>query len=505
MKKNHVNIRNAADKVTVGLYFLLAAFLFVPGVLRAAAQPATTGVQHADSRVSLNERNALLTTILSAIKDQTGLAYGFRDSRSEVSGERFSIRVTDVAVEEALDALFRDSRYTYEITAGLILVSQRQEQPKAATVSGTVRDEKGEPLPGVTVIIKGTTVGTATDMDGRYSMTLPGNGENIVLVYSFVGMEVKEVAYTGQPEINVVLKPAMEEMEEVVVTGMFTRKANTFSGSVTTMKKEELQRVGNTNILQSLKHIDPSFMQIENLASGSNPNALPDYQMRGSSTIADVQGEYASSANQPLFILDGFETELTKILDLDMNQVESLTLLKDATAKAIYGSKAANGVVVIETVRPQSGRLKVTYTGSLNIETPDLSSYDLCDAWDKLEVERRAGLFRDNDGNAENQIALDKVYTSKLNEVLKGANTDWKAQPTRVGVGHKHSLYLEGGDNAMLYGIDLSYNNIEGVMKGSNRNTFSGGITLSYRIKDLIFRNKLTIDYNDSNESPYGT
>ncbi|MDE5612913.1 MAG: carboxypeptidase-like regulatory domain-containing protein, partial [Odoribacter sp.] len=327
-----------------------------------------------------------------------------------------------------MDRLLSDKGLSYSIDQNNVVIRKKQapQVRESLKVTGKVTDEKGQPLPGVTIVIKGTSVGTATDLDGQYAMVVPGNGENTVLVYSFVGMEVKEVTYTGQPELNVTLQPATEEMEEVVVTGMFTRKANTFSGSVTTMKKEELQRVGNANILQSLKNIDPSFMQVENLSAGSNPNALPDYQMRGSSTIADVQGEYASSANQPLFILDGFETELTKILDLDMNQVESLTLLKDATAKAIYGSKAANGVVVIETIRPKSGRLKLTYTGSLNIEAPDLSSYDLCDSWDKLEVERRAGLFQDADGNAENQIALDKVYTSKLNEVLKGANTDWK-------------------------------------------------------------------------------
>jgi len=292
-------------------------------------------------------------------------------------------------------------------------------------------------------------------------------------------------------------------MEEVVVNGAFTRKANTFTGAVTTVKGEELQRVGNQNVLQSLKNIDPSFLQIENLTAGSNPNALPDFQMRGSSSVGSLQGEFSSSANQPLFILDGFETDLTKILDLDMNQVESLTTLKDATAKAIYGAKAANGVIVIETKRPSSGRLKVSYNGGLSIEAPDLSSYDLCNAMEKLEVEKMAGLYSSD--NALTQISLDKTYANKLREILAGSDTDWKAQPTRIGVGHKHSLLLEGGDDSMLYGVDLSYNNIAGVMKGSDRNTFSGGITLSYRVKDFIFRNKLTIDYNDSNNSPYGT
>ncbi len=376
------------------------------------------------------------------------------------------------------------------------------------TISGTVTDDLGTPLPGAHVsIVKvrptDAVKAVATDIDGRFQFTFPDNVKAITV--SYIGFKMQTVTLTTSNQYEIQMETDAEAIDEVVVNGMFTRKANTFTGAVTTVKNEDLKRVGNANVLQSLKNIDPSFLQIENLSAGSNPNALPDFQMRGSTTIASVQGEYASSANQPLFILDGFETELTKILDLDMNQVESLTILKDATAKAIYGAKAANGVIVIETIRPTAGRLKVSYNGSLSIEAPDLSSYDLCNAAEKLEVERMAGLFTDKNGNGANQIVLDRTYANKLREVLAGVETDWKAQPTRVGVGHKHSVLLEGGDDSMLYGVDLSYNNIEGVMKGSNRNTFSGGVTLSYRVKNFMFRNKLTIDYNNSNESPYGT
>ncbi len=379
-------------------------------------------------------------------------------------------------------------------------------QTGSRTISGIVLDDMDYPLPGAHVsIVKvhptDAVQAVATDVNGHFTLTFPNNVKAITV--SYIGFKMKTVTLTTSNDYKIKLDPDTETMEEVVVNGAFTRKANTFTGAVTTVKGEDLQRVGNQNVLQSLKNIDPSFLQIENLAAGSNPNALPDFQMRGSSSVGSLQGEFSSSANQPLFILDGFETDLTKILDLDMNQVESLTTLKDATAKAIYGAKAANGVIVIETKRPSSGRLKVSYNGGLSIEAPDLTSYDLCNALEKLEVEKMAGLFESD--NALTQINLDKTYTNKLREILAGSDTDWKAQPTRVGVGHKHSVLLEGGDDSMLYGVDLSYNNIEGVMKGSNRNTFSGGVTLSYRVKDFIFRNKLTIDYNDSNNSPYGT
>ena len=229
---------------------------------------------------------------------------------------------------------------------------------------------------------------------------------------SYIGYEDRTITLDERTTYEISLTPSSESLEEVVVTGAFTRKANTFTGAVTTVKGDELMRVGNQNVLQSLATIDPSFMQIENLSAGSNPNAMPDFQMRGSSTISNVQSEYASNANQPLFILDGFETTLTRIMDLDMNQVESVTTLKDATAKAIYGSKGANGVVVIETKRPEAGTMRITYTGDLNIEAPDLSSYDLCNAAEKLEVERLAGLYSSD--NALTQISLDETYTNKL-------------------------------------------------------------------------------------------
>ncbi len=417
-------------------------------------------------------------------------------------------QVRDVPFEGALQMLLAGKPFEYKVDGNLVTISRVQQRPRGGNrdITGMVVDDQGEPLIGATI----TNVKNAgdresftaiTDVNGHFKLTLSGDVSQIEVNY--IGFQPKVIYLSSASSYRVQLVPDSKAIDEVVVTGVFERKANTYTGAVTTVKGEELLKVGNTNVLQSLKNIDPSFMQIENLAAGSNPNALPDFQMRGASTIASVQGEYASSANQPLFILDGFETELTKILDLDMNQVESVTTLKDATAKAIYGSKAANGVIVIETKRPESGRMRVTYTGSMSLEVPDLTSYDLANAAEKLEVERLAGLYSTD--NAQNQITLDQNYTEKLREILAGVDTDWLAQPVRNGFGHKHSLYLEGGDKAMQYGVNLMYNRIGGAMKGSDRNNFSGGVTLAYRVKNLQFRDKLTIDYNNSHNSPWGT
>ncbi len=425
----------------------------------------------------------------------------------DVERYRVTGQVTNVMFEAALQMLLSKKPLTYTIDGNLVTITLENQGHSFQNrdINGIVLDENGEPLPGATITnVKGTndreTFVVVTDINGHFKLTVSKDVRQLEV--SYIGFENKLVNLTSSASYEIKMSPDSKSIDEVVVTGMFERKANTFTGAVATLKGEELQRVGNVNVLQSLKNIDPSFIQIENLTTGSNPNALPDFQMRGSSTISSVQGEYASNANQPLFILDGFETELTKILDLDMNQVESVTTLKDATAKAIYGSKAANGVIVIETKRPQGGKMRITYTGAMSLEVPDLTSYDLANAREKLEVERLAGLFTSE--NAQNQIKLDKNYTEKLRELLAGVETDWLVQPVHNGFGHKHSVFIEGGDKAMQYGVNLSYNNISGAMRGSDRNTFSGGVTLSYRVKNLQFRDKLTIDYNKSHNSPYG-
>ena len=193
--------------------------------------------------------------------------------------------------------------------------------PHSREITGIVVDDTGEPLAGATITSVGedgnrATTMMVTDVNGHFMMSL---GEDThALEVSYIGFKARRVTLTRESSYKIVLQPDSKSVGEVVVNGAFTRKANTFTGAVTTVSGDDLSRVGNQNVLQSLKNIDPSFMQIENLGAGSNPNALPDFQMRGASTISSVQGEYASSANQPLFILDGFETELTKILDLDM-------------------------------------------------------------------------------------------------------------------------------------------------------------------------------------------
>lgn len=494
-------MKKKRDNEKFFLAVLLCGLFFMP--LGLFAQEKTT--------VTISKKGVTLKEVIADLKEQTTYDF-FYDSGLSALNETFDIDVKDKEVQAVLDEILPPLGLEYAVQRNLIIIREKltQSVDEPMTIKGKVSDVRGSTMPGVTVLVKGTTIGTSTNVDGRFELSLPRQ-DKVDLVFSFIGMESQELTYTGQEELEVVMREDLVEMDEVVVTGMFDRRAESFTGSAVTVTQEQLRAVGNTNVIQSLRNLDPSFRIAENLEIGSNPNAMPEIQLRGQSGFPDLRGEYATNPNQPLFIVDGFEADLTKVIDMDMNRIASVTLLKDAAAKAIYGSKAANGVVVIETKRPEPGELRVTYTGTVSVNLPDMSSYELCNSAEKLQVELNAGLY-DYIGyngvvyweNATQQYVYSERYNDLLKETLRGVDTDWKAQPLRNAVGHKHVVYLEGGDEAFQYGIDFSFNDVAGVMKGSDRKTFSGGLTFSYRYKNLLLRDNLEVVYNRGDNSPWG-
>ena len=495
MKKHHESLRGFPR-------WLCRLLLSVNVVLVAVS---FSFAQQNTDRVTLNMKNASLSEVFNEIKRQTHLSFMFsNDDLKDI--KRKDVQMKNVTVDEAMKKCLEGTGLEYELTNNVVVIRKsaaKMEKAQQVTLSGTVRDKDGQTLPGVSVVIKGTSLGGATDIDGKYRFTVPLT-KDMILVFSFVGMETKEVVYKGESTLNVTLNSDITEMAEVVVTGIFTRKADSYTGAVTTIKKEELQRVGNQNVLQSLKNIDPSFQVLENNEFGSDPNKVPDIQMRGASNFSDMKDKYQTNPNQPLFIVDGFEQSIEKVMDMDMNRVASITLLKDATAKALYGSKGANGVVVIETVTPEVGKMRVSYSGNLSIQAPDLGSYDLANAAEKLEIERRAGVYTDKLGHPDVQQQYDEKYNEYYKEILRGVDTYWLEKPLRVGVGHKHSLNFEGGDDIIRYSIDFSYNKVAGVMKGSDREVISGGFNFQYRYGKFLFRDQLSVTFNKADESPYG-
>ena len=334
-----------------------------------------------------------------------------------------------------------------------------QNQGGTVKLSGTVTDSgDGYPLIGVSVMIEGTLHGVATDLDGKFTLEIPDYATNIV--FSYVGYEtlVKEYHPGNAASFSrIVLDANTMELDDVVVTGVYERKKESFTGASATFKGDQLKKVGSMNIMQSLQTLDPSFKIMESTQFGSNPNTMPDIEIRGKTSVAGLREEYGTDPNQPLFILDGFETTLETVMNLNMNRVASVTILKDAASTAIYGSKASNGVVVIETKAPARGRLQLSYKGDFGVEIADLSDYNLMNAREKLEFETLAGVYTDGNGDPFNQIRLDNLRNERLKSIESGTDTYWLSEPIRTGFTHKHNLYAEGGEEKIRYGIGLSY------------------------------------------------
>ena len=468
--------------------------------------------------ITFSGENVPLTKVFQVIKKQTGYLV-FANREVLANTKPVTIAGKNMPLDNFLRLVLKDQPLTFLVEGKTIILSRKPAPapdtrsdaaqadtiPKNTTVFGKVVDEKGIGVPGASVMLKGSDRGVTTNKEGGFIFALIPIGGKLQI--SFVGFATRDVEIRPG-NITIELKAAAAKLNDVVVTGIFTRRVESFTGAAQTYTKEELLKVGNVNVIQSLKNLDPSFNLVENLSVGSNPNALPDIQLRGQSGFPDLKGEYQTNPNQPLFILDGFEVALARVVDLDMNRVQSITLLKDAAAKAIYGSKAANGVVVIETQRPKAGKIQVTYTGNVNLAVPDLSSYNLTNASEKLTVEKNAGLYSSQGNNttfyADQQFAYDQQYNKILEEVLRGVNTDWKSKPVRTATGQKHTLYAEGGSDFLRYGIDFAYNKVPGAMKGSDRENITGGITLSYRTKKWQFRNSLDVVFNKGTNSPWG-
>ena len=370
------------------------------------------------------------------------------------------------------------------------------------SITGTVVDASdGYPLIGVSVMLEGTLHGVATDLNGNFTLDISSWPCNIV--FSYVGYETVTLEFDGTNASSfsrIIMKGNALELNDVVVTGVYERKKESFTGASATFKGDQLKKVGSQNIMQSLQTLDPSFRIMESAQFGSNPNTMPDIEIRGKTSVAGLREEYGTDPNQPLFILDGFETTLETVMNLNMNRVASVTILKDAASTAIYGSKASNGVVVIETKTPAKGRLQLSYKGDFGVDIADLSDYNLMNAAEKLEFETLAGVYTDGNGDPFNQVRLDNLRNDRLKAIASGVDTYWLSEPIRTGFTHKHNLYAEGGEEKIRYGIGLSYGGVQGVMKGSDRQTLEGNIDLIYRTGKFQFSNKLTINYLDTND-----
>ncbi|SEM68054.1 TonB-linked outer membrane protein, SusC/RagA family [bacterium A37T11] len=518
-------------KYTIGFTWPYGLIHKIWMIMRISVILLIVGLLHVSAagwaqRISLSQRRAPLSEVFAEINQQTG--YNFLWFAKRVDNNfPVDVNLKNADIKTAMTQLFKGLPLSYTIQDKTILVKEKESpstvtitlsgtkdneatntSPQQLVIAGQVTDTLGHPLPNATVKIKGTNISIVTNELGRYRLTVPTTVKNPVLVFTSVGMKPLEIPYSGNNLINAVLRENVESLDDVVVTGIFNKNKETYTGSARVISEVELKQFQGRNIFTTIGNIDPSFYVVPDNNFGSDPNHIPEVQLRGNRNLPNInqlQDQTAVTLNTPLIIIDGFESTMERMMDLNNNQIQSITLLKDGSATAMYGSRGANGIIVITTKAPIAGKLKLYYNAGMNLSLPDLSSYHLLNAKDKLELERISGFYYNPTMTADQNIGLQQYYNEILARVNSGVNTDWLAKPLRTQIDQKHELRLEGGDQAFRYQLGVQYNNINGVMKGSDRRTVNGNIGLSYQLNKLNFRNNTIITFMNSNESPWGS
>ena len=490
-KKSNVRGSDGTALRKICTIMKLCMFLLLFTMLSASARSLAQ-----ETRVSMEKKSISLLTVLKELGEKTDYEFFYNDD--EVMRWKVSVSAKEATVTEILDRVLRSTSLTYSIVDNIIVISPKpEEKAKRWRISGTVKDDKGEPMVGVTVFLKGTTIGTATDPAGKFNLNFLKK-DSVTVVFSFIGMKTQErlIKDTLVTDMMVTMVPEVDELHEVVVTGFGNKSKNSYTGSATSISREQLMSAGSKNLLTSLAAFVPGMQVVANNERGSDPNTRPEILIRGRSS-------FEGSSNVPTFIVDGAEVNLDYVFDMDINDVENVTVLKDASASALYGAKASKGVVVITTKPLKEGKMRVSYSGTFRASIPDLSDYHLLNAAEKLEYERRARLYIDTE---KEQYKLDELYNEKFQRVKEGVNTDWKSKPLRNAFTQNHNISIAGGDEYVRYSMTARYGSDQGVMKESKRDRYSFGFKLSYNKQDKVYvSNIMTITSVNNVESPYGS
>lgn len=469
--------------------------------------------------ITLTGKKLTLKQVFTAIEQQTGYVV-LSNEKIFKNNEPVSVQVVKYPLNEFLDKVFTGRPLSYVILDQTIVVSEKKTPALQSTpvlkeiipetpapspvldITGKVTDEEGLPVEGASIMIAGTQTGTTANAAGFFSINA-NPGQTITI--SAVGFESRQIKITSASKLlSITLKKTEKSEEEVVInTGLVTRRKESFTGAVTVITRKNLEKFNNNNIFSILQSIDPAFKMDENVQNGSNPNSIPEINIRGISSV----GAYA--VNAPLVILDGFEVSLERLYDMDVNRIETIALLKDASATSLYGSRGGNGVIVIETRLPKSGKFTATYQASPSLTLVDLSDYNLMNAAQKLEYEKLAGIYKatgtDIPWTHFQQEVYDYLLAQRGRNVLGGVNTYWLKQPVQSTVSVAHSLRLEGGNDQVRYSLEGNYNDFKGAMKESGRARSGASFNLIYRIPNkFTFRNIATYQNSKEYNSPYG-
>lgn len=505
MKKNHWFPYPWGIKMKYALLFcrvILFLCLFCPGWIMAQDQKSV---------INLSMKDATLKEVIWNIEKQSGFVFAYNANDLARVG-KVSVNIKEKTVLEALNICLKGTGLSYVVQENIIVIKQKETKAskiEKVTVRGKVVDKDGAPLPGVTILIKGTTVGVSTNGDGQYAISV-AKQDSLVFVFSFIGLKTKEVKWNGQEALNVVLEEDSQVMDEVVVsTGYNTVNRRDMVGSYTSVKAADIMMPAYNSIDQMLQG-QIAGMVVMN--TSSRVGTTPKIKLRGTTTIFGNQS--------PLWVVDGIvqedplELETADIMTQDLKDIvgsqiswlnpmdiETITVLKDASATAVYGSKASNGVIVITTKKGKVGRLTVNYTGNMTINTrPNYGMFNYMNSKERVQFSQdvyNAGVYYMEEpisqpytyeGAMKMYLAGDLSYDEfmKRKTFLSTVNTDWFDLLTRSAVSHSHNVSLAGGTEAVTYNVSLGYNNTLGQEIGNSNERMTGRVAVNVRLHEKV-------------------
>ncbi|SEL68759.1 TonB-linked outer membrane protein, SusC/RagA family [Chitinophaga rupis] len=397
--------------------------------------------------VTLSQRNISLDQAFKEIRKQTGYAFLYTDEQLQHL-PKVSLELKNASLQTALDACFQGQPLTYSISDKVIIIKRKALQapaeivPPDQEIKGRITNEKGEPLPGVTVQLKGTTRGVVTNENGEYSITVPAG--NAILIVSSIGYNKEEIPVSGKNEVSVTLQPSASNMNELVVVGYGEQKRGALTNSITSVSAAAFKDQP-VNRLDQVLQGRAAGVQVTN-AAGS-PGGSVRIRIRGSNSI--------NGDNGPLYVVDGFVG--AEFFSINPDDIESIQVLKDASATALFGSRGSNGVIIITTKKGSKGGLKVNFT----------SRYSSATVIKKLDL-LNAGDFAETANAHAAAVGTTKPFTdAQVADYRAKGGTNWQNEVFRTAPSQEYLLSLSGGNDKSSYFISGNYLDQDGVINNS--------------------------------------
>lgn len=429
-------------------------------------------------------KDATLETILAEINRQTGVDYGFQSNGTVDKTRRFSLNVKDVTVENALEILLKDSPYDYILEKNRVVIVVREVKPvQVVTVTGRVVDEKGNPIPGATVLIQGTTQGVATDTDGYYSINM--RAEDVLRV-SFIGYKTEVVPLKGKTKLNIRLNPTAENIEEVTVVAFGEQKKESVVSAITTVDAKTLKSSSSDLTSQFTGKI----AGIVGWQTGGIPGALTEEEMNTKFYIRGITSFQTNANIDPLILIDGVESSKLDLSRMVPEDIESFSVMKDASATAMYGARGANGVILITTKKGEEGSVytSVRYEAVLSRPTREI---EVVDPVNYMKMYNQALLARNPDATPQYSVErIERTGSSLYPSWVYPANNWYDIMFHDYSINHRAGLNIRGGSRLVQYYTSVNYVRDVGMLKTDRLNQFKTNIENN----TFTFRTNLNID-----------